>query len=166
MQGSPNRNGGRGRRDRRSGCVTNLVVEIFGDKWTLLVIRDIIFQKRRHFRELLTKSPEGIASNILTDRLQKLVQRGIIVKSNDPTHKQKAIYSLTERGVDLLPLLLEINAWGYKHLPYPGLKGIARVVQEGGPKRRVEFMAELREIHLRKSARKEGHGTGRNRKRN
>ncbi len=88
------------------------MVEIFGDQWSLLVIRDIIFMNRRHFRELLTKSVEGIASNILADRLQRLVEQGIIVKSQDPSHKQKAIYSLTERGIELLPLLMEMAAWG------------------------------------------------------
>ena len=138
------------RNDRRSRCVINLMVEMFGDKWSLLVIRDIIFVNRRHFRELLTKSMEGIASNILADRLQRLVKQGIIVKSDDASHKQKAIYSLTEKGIGLLPLLMEMVAWGHKYLPAPWVKGLAQVLEEGGPKLRAEFMAELREIHLRK----------------
>jgi DNA-binding HxlR family transcriptional regulator len=141
-------------KDHRSECVINLTVEIFGDQWSLLVIRDIIFQNRRHFRELLTKSPEGIASNILADRLQRLVHQGIIVKSQDASHKQKAIYSLTERGIELLPLLMEMVAWGHKCLPDAGLRGLAQVLEEGGPKLRAEFMAELRETHLRKSSAK------------
>ncbi len=139
-------------KDHRSECVINLTVEIFGDQWSLLVIRDIIFMNRRHFRELLTKSVEGIASNILADRLQRLVQQGIIVKSADPSHKQKAIYSLTERGVELLPLLMEMVTWGNKYLPTSGLKGLARVLEEGGPKLRAQFMSELRDTHLRKSS--------------
>ena len=122
----PNRSGGRVRKDHRSACVMNLMVEMFGDQWSLLVIRDIIFMNRRHFRELLTKSLEGIASNILADRLQRLVQQGIIVKSHDASHKQKAIYSLTERGIELLPLLMEMDAWGHKYLPASRLKGLAR----------------------------------------
>src|ERR1700733_3574820 len=150
-QAKSNRTGGRVHKDHRSECVINLTVEIFGDQWSLLVIRDIIFMNRRHFRELLTKSVEGIASNILADRLQRLVQQGIIVKSQDPSHKQKAIYSLTERGIELLPLLMEIVAWGNKCLPSPGLRGLARVLEEGGPKRRAKFMSELREMHLPKS---------------
>jgi DNA-binding HxlR family transcriptional regulator len=141
-------------KDRRSECVINLTVEIFGDQWSLLVIRDIIFMNRRHFRELLTKSVEGIASNILADRLQRLVQQGILVKSQDPSHKQKAIYSLTERGIELLPVLMEMVAWGHKYLPSPGLRGLARVLEEGGPKLRAKFMSELRETHLPKSAAK------------
>jgi DNA-binding HxlR family transcriptional regulator len=140
------------RKDHRSECVINRTVEIFGDQWSLLVIRDIILMNRRHFRELLTKSVEGIASNILADRLQKLVQQGIIVKAQDASHKQKAIYSLTERGIELLPLLMEIVAWGHKCLPASRLRGLAQVLEEGGPKLRAEFMSELREMHLARSS--------------
>jgi DNA-binding HxlR family transcriptional regulator len=147
----PNRSRGRVHKDHRSECVINRTVEIFGDQWSLLVIRDIIFMNRRHFRELLTKSVEGIASNILADRLQRLVQQGIIVKSQDASHKQKAIYSLTERGIELLPLLMEMVAWGHKCLPSSRLRGLAQVLEEGGPKLRAEFMSELRETHLPKS---------------
>ena len=137
------------RKDHRSGCVINRMVEMFGDKWSLLVIRDMIFVNRRHFRELLTKSIEGIASNILADRLQRLVEQGIIVKSDDASHKQKVIYSLTEKGIGLLPLLMEMAVWGHKYLPDSRLRGLAQVLEEGGPKLWAEFMAELRETHLR-----------------
>ncbi len=137
------------RKDHRSGCVINLMVEMLGDKWSLLIIRDIILVNRRHFRELLTKSLEGIASNMLADRLQRLVEQGIIVKSDDASHKQKVIYSLTEKGIGLLPLLMEMVAWGHKYLPASRLRGLAKVLEEGGPKLRAEFMAELRETHLR-----------------
>jgi DNA-binding HxlR family transcriptional regulator len=139
------------RKDHRSECVMNRMVEVFGDQWSLLVVRDIMFMNRRHFRELLTESQEGIASNILADRLQMLVQQGIIVKSDDPSHKQKAIYSLTEKGIELLPLLIEMAAWANKHLPAAKLRGLAQVLEEGGAKLRAEFMAELRETHLRKT---------------
>lgn len=159
------------RKDHRSECVMNQMVEMVGDQWTLLVIRDMIFMNRRHFRELLTKSMEGIASNILADRLQRLLKQGIIVKSDDASHKQKAIYSLTERGIDLLPLLMEMVIWGHKYLPAPWVTGLAQVLEEGGPKVRAKFMAELRETHLRKSsgqkktrhARKSMRSSGRNR---
>jgi DNA-binding HxlR family transcriptional regulator len=140
------------RRDHRSGCVINRMVEMFGDKWSLLIIRDIILVNRRHFRELLTKSMEGIASNILADRLQRLIEQGIIVKSDDPSHKQKVIYSLTEKGIEMLPLLMEMNEWGHKYLPASRLRGLAQVLVAGGPKLRAEFMAELRETHLPKSS--------------
>ncbi len=135
------------RKDHRSECVMNRVVEMFGDPWSLLVIRDIMFMNRRHFRELLNGSQEKIASNILADRLQRLGKQGIIVKSHDPSHKQKAIYSLTEKGIDLLPLFMEMTVWGQKHVRGSGLRGLAQAVNKGGPKRRIDFMAELRESH-------------------
>ena len=101
----------------RSGCPINLSLEVLGDKWSLLIIRDMIFGNRRHFRELLGKSEEGIASNILADRLKTLVERGVLTKADDPSHRQKAIYSLTEQGIELLPVLAQMAAWGYKYLP-------------------------------------------------
>jgi DNA-binding HxlR family transcriptional regulator len=135
--------------DRRSGCPINLTLEVVGDKWSLLVIRDMIFGNRRHFRELLTKSEEGIASNILADRLKRLVAQGIVSKSDDPTHKQKAIYSLTGQGVELLPILAQMSVWGRKYLPVTAELSIrARLLEEGGPKLWAEFMDELRETHL------------------
>ena len=94
----------------RSGCPINLTLEVLGDKWSLLVIRDMMFGNRRHFRELLSRSEEGIASNILADRLKRLVAEGIITRSGDPSHRQKAIYSLTEKGIELLPVFVRIGA--------------------------------------------------------
>jgi len=136
-------------RRQRSGCPINLTLEVVGDKWSLLVIRDMIFGNRRHFRELLAKSEEGIASNILADRLKRLVEQGIVSRADDPTHKQKAIYSLTEKGIELLPVLAQMSAWGLKHLPVTEELGIrAQLLDEGGPKLWAEFMNELRETHL------------------
>src|SRR4051812_46004155 len=135
--------------DPRSGCAINLTLEVVGDKWSLLVIRDMMFGNRRHFRELLTRSQEGIASNILADRLKRLVKQGIISKADDPSHKQKAIYSLTEKGVELLPVLAQMSVWGRKHLPVTEELSIrARLLEQGGPKLWAEFMQELRETHL------------------
>ncbi len=126
-----------------------------GDKWSLLVIRDMIFGNRRHFRELLTRSEEGIASNILADRLRTLVAQGIISKADDPSHKQKAIYSLTEKGIELLPVLAQMSVWGRKHLPVTEELAIrAQLLEEGGPKLWREFMDELRETHLGAPARR------------
>src|SRR5262247_1678878 len=103
--------------EQRSGCPINLTLEVVGDKWSLLVIRDMIFGKRRHFRELLAKSEEGIASNILADRLKRLVGQGIVSRADDPSHRQKGVYSLTEKGIELLPVLAQMSAWGRKYLP-------------------------------------------------
>ena len=94
--------------DHRSGCPINLTLEVLGDKWSLLIIRDMMFGNRRHFRELLLKSEEGIASNILADRLRTLLEQGIISRADDPTHKQRAVYSLTEKGIALLPVLAQM----------------------------------------------------------
>jgi DNA-binding HxlR family transcriptional regulator len=133
----------------RSGCPINLTLEVVGDKWSLLVIRDMIFGNRRHFRELLTKSEEGIASNILADRLKRLVEQGIISKTDDPDHKQKTIYRLTEQGIALLPVLAQMSDWGLKYLPVTEELGIrAHLLKVGGPKLWDEFMDELREVHL------------------
>jgi DNA-binding HxlR family transcriptional regulator len=147
---------------KRSGCPINLTLEVVGDKWSLLVIRDMMFGNRRHFRELLTKSDEGISSNILADRLKTLLEQGIIRRDDDPSHKQKGIYSLTERGIELLPVLAQMSAWGYKYLPVTEELGIrARLLREGGPKMWAEFMDELRETHLGvKRRRKSGPSVG------
>ena len=135
--------------EQRSGCPINLTLEVVGDKWSLLIVRDMIFGNRRHFRELLTKSEEGIASNILADRLRRLVEQDIVSKADDPTHKQKSIYSLTEKGIELLPVLAQMSVWGRKYLPVTEELSIrAQLLEEGGPKLWAEFMVELRETHL------------------
>ena len=76
---------------QRSGCPINLSLEVLGDKWSLLIIRDMMFGNRRHFRELLNKSEEGISSNILSDRPKTLLDEGIITRADDPIHRQKGI---------------------------------------------------------------------------
>lgn len=132
----------------RSGCPINLSLEIFGDKWSLLVIRDIIFGNRRHFRELM-RSEEGISSNILADRLKMLVEMGMLTKSDDPSHKQKALYSLTEMAISTLPILANLAAWGRRWLPVSEELSIrAELLEDGGPDLQERFMAELRAEHL------------------
>jgi DNA-binding HxlR family transcriptional regulator len=133
----------------RSGCPINLTLEMLGDRWSLIVIRDLMFGNRRHYRELLTRSEEGIASNILADRLKRLVEAGMISRRDDPTHKQKAIYSLTEPAIQLVPLLAQMVAWGRRHTPTSQELAIrAQVLEEGGPPMWAAFMEELRHIHL------------------
>ncbi len=101
-------------KNSKSHCPINQALEVFGDKWTLLIIRDIMFDGKRYFREMLG-SDEKIASNILTDRLNKLEEFGILVKTKDPNHKQKNIYSLTKKGIDLMPVMIEVANWSTKH---------------------------------------------------
>lgn len=139
----------------RSGCPINLTLEVLGDRWSLLVIRDIMFGDRRHYRELLVNSEEGISSNILAERLKTLLDCGIITKADDPTHKQKAIYTLTEQGIELLPILAQIGGWGVKYLPVTAELGIrAQLLAAGGPRMWEAFMDELRERHLGKPHKK------------
>ena len=134
---------------RRSGCPINLTLEILGDRWSLIVLRDMMFGNRRHFRELLTKSEEGIASNILADRLRRLVEEGLISKADDPSHKQKALYSLTEMGIALVPVFAMMGAWGRRFLPVTEDLSIrAELLEDGGPDMWEAFMEELRAIHL------------------
>jgi DNA-binding HxlR family transcriptional regulator len=133
----------------RSGCPINLSVEVLGDKWSLVVIRDIMFGNRRHFRELLHKSDEGIASNILADRLHRLGEHGLVSRAADPSHKQKVIYSLTEPAIQLVPVMAHLGAWGRRHLPTtPELAIRAELLERGGPELWEQFMDELREQHL------------------
>ncbi|MGO4724951.1 MULTISPECIES: winged helix-turn-helix transcriptional regulator [unclassified Inquilinus] len=133
----------------RSGCPINLTLEALGDRWSLLVIRDMMFGGRRHFRELLTRSEEGIASNILADRLKRLTESGFLTRADDASHKQKAIYSLTEKAIQLVPLLAHMGAWGRRHTPAtPELSIRAQLLEEGGPDLWAEFMDELRAAHL------------------
>jgi DNA-binding HxlR family transcriptional regulator len=137
------------RDEQRSGCPINLSLEVFGDRWSLIVIRDMMFGNRRHFRELLSRSEEAIASNILSARLKHLVDLGMITKADDPTHKQKAIYSLTEKAIELVPVFAMLGAWGRRHLPVSRELSIrAQLLEQGGPDIWEAFMEELRTLHL------------------
>jgi DNA-binding HxlR family transcriptional regulator len=142
------------RKDVRSGCPVNLSLELFGDRWTLLVLRDVIFTDARHFRELLA-GPERISSNILADRLATLVEHGLLTRSGDPAHKQKITYSLTEAAIALVPVFAQLGAWGRTHLPAgPEFAARAGVLADGGPPLWEAFMDELRENHLGPQARR------------
>jgi DNA-binding HxlR family transcriptional regulator len=140
---------GASRSASKSGCPINLTLEMLGDRWSLIVIRDIMFGNRRHYRELLTRSEEGIASNVLADRLKRLVDAGLLWRRDDPSHKQKAIYSLAEPAIQLVPLLAHMGAWGRRHTPASEQLSIrAELLEEGGPPMWEAFMAELRSLHL------------------
>src|SRR5688572_30618959 len=134
--------------EHRSECPINLTLEILGDRWSLLILRDMIFSGKRHFRDLL-RSQEGIASNILADRLKRLVAQGLLTKAEDPSHKQKAIYSLTPMAIELVPVFAHIGAWGRKHLPASEPLSIrAELLEKGGPPMWSRFMRELRTEQL------------------
>lgn len=100
----------------RSRCPINFALELFGDRWTLLIIRDLVLLGKRRFGEFAS-SDEQIATNILSDRLKRLIKRGIIESKQDPKDKRRVLYQLTEVGLDLIPPLLAIAAFGAKHDP-------------------------------------------------
>lgn len=136
-------------RDQRSGCPINLTVEALGDRWSLIILRDIMFGRRRSYRDLLDHSLEGIATNILASRLEKLVAEGLLTKASDPNHKQRTIYSLTEAAIDLVPVMVQLGAWGRKHQPAsPDLAARSELLEDGGPTMWRRFMDELRHLHL------------------
>lgn len=103
---------------KRSNCPISCSLDIWGDKWSLLIVRDLIFFKERTYGDFL-KSDEKIATNILAARLQMLEENGIVSKSDHPESKAKVLYKLTSKGIDLLPLMIEINIWADKYLAIP-----------------------------------------------
>ena len=99
---------------RRSGCPLNASVEMLGDRWSLLILRDMMLRGFHSYKEFLT-SYEGIATNILADRLRRLETYGIITTQPDPSDGRKLIYSLTPKGIDLAPVLTEMVLWAARH---------------------------------------------------
>lgn len=100
--------------DIRSHCAVNYGVEIFGDRWSLLIIRDIVFVGKKTYGQFL-KSEEGIATNVLAARLAFLEEQGILSKAPSPDDRRKDFYTLTEKGLDLIPMVLNIVQWSAKH---------------------------------------------------
>lgn len=136
------------RESLRSRCPISLALEVFGDRWTLLIIRDLMFAGKRRFREFL-KSDEKISTRILSDRLSMLVREGIVTRSDDPTHKQKAVYSLTEKGIALLPVIAQIGMWGTQYCPVtPESAATAASLERGGPDHWERLANELRQAHV------------------
>jgi DNA-binding HxlR family transcriptional regulator len=132
----------------RSGCPINAAVEVLGDPWAMLVLRDIMFGNRRYFRELLAGSEEHIASNILSSRLKLLTAAGLLVR-DDAVRGQRAKYSLTEAGIQVLPIMIALGTWGLAHRPGERrLQVRAEMMRDGGPALVEEMMQELRETHL------------------
>lgn len=133
------------RQDTRSTCPISTGLEVIGDRWTLLVVRDLMFAGKRHFREFL-QSEEGISSNILADRLNALVENGLVTREDDPSHAQKAIYSLTDKGLDLLPVIVALSAWTQKHHPKTRRPEAVDLISRP-PKALNQLRAHLRKSH-------------------
>ncbi len=110
---------------RRSSCPINGLLEIVGDRWTLLILRDLMFAGKTRYGDF-RDSPEGIATNILSTRLAMLEDEGLIRKHPDPDDKRRHVYLLTERGISLAPVLVEMTVWGESNVPdahvIPGLQ--------------------------------------------
>jgi|SRR5437868_2301525 len=104
--------------NKRSDCPVSCSLDIWGDKWSLLIIRDLMSAKQCTYGDFL-KSPEGIATNILASRLLVLEENGLIEKLSHPESKAKVLYRLTKKGIDLLPVMIEINLWAEKYFSIP-----------------------------------------------
>ncbi|MEO8954623.1 MAG: winged helix-turn-helix transcriptional regulator [Ktedonobacteraceae bacterium] len=104
---------------RRSDCPINFALEMFGDPWSLLIIRDIVYFGKKTYGEFLA-SEEGMATNILANRLTQLEQQGLLVKKLSEKDKRKEEYALTEKGLDLIPVLVEMANWSAEHDPRTG----------------------------------------------
>lgn len=104
-----------------SACPITSALDIIGDKWSLLIVRDIVFKRKHHYREFLT-SPEKISTNILANRLKTMEETGLLEKTKDPDNLSKFIYRLTEKGKDLIPIILELVRWSQKYDPQPGVQ--------------------------------------------
>jgi len=132
----------------RSGCPINAAVEVLGDSWTMLVLRDVMFGNRRYFRELLVGSEEGIASNILSSRLKQLTAAGLLTRE-DAQRGQRVMYSLTEAGIQALPIMVALGNWGLAYRDgSQRLRVRAELLRDGGPDLMAAMMDELRELHL------------------
>jgi DNA-binding HxlR family transcriptional regulator len=121
----------------RSACPLNAALEVYGDRWTLLIIRDLMFKEKAGYSEFLA-SEEGISTNILADRLQALETENIIAGRRDPANRRKIVYQLTAKGIELATVLTEMIIWG------------ARYAETDAPPEVIREMEENRENFLRK----------------
>ena len=126
--------------NRRSDCPISFALDLFGDRWTLLVIRDLMFKGKKNYGEFL-QSEERIATNILSDRLSLLEGAGLVTREKDPAKASKIIYRLTERGIDLVPVMVEIIKWSARHDPATAAEmGFVQQANEA----REELVASIR----------------------
>jgi DNA-binding HxlR family transcriptional regulator len=126
-------------RKRRSDCPINAALEVLGDRWSLLIVRDLMLCGDRTYKDFLA-ADERIASNILADRLKKLVGSEIIAVHSDPVDGRKQIYSLTRKGLDLAPVLAELVVWALQHEHMSAPPALTRNIATG----RAPFLADVR----------------------
>jgi DNA-binding HxlR family transcriptional regulator len=128
---------------RRSNCPIACALDLVGDKWTLVVLRDIVMARKHYFQELLAGN-EGIASNILASRLKLLEAAGMITRRRDPAQAKRVIYEPTEKALDLLPVMIELMRWGTKYDPKSAAPAhfVRRLAEDGDG-----FIADIRAAH-------------------
>jgi DNA-binding HxlR family transcriptional regulator len=122
------------------GCPIRFAMGLFGDKWTLLIIRDLMFLGKKYFGDFID-SEEKISTNILADRLKKLEASGLVTKQKDPENQSKIVYQLTRKGIDLLPIMLSIVDWSEK---YDAKTEVPREFIESLRKDRYQFEKEMK----------------------
>jgi DNA-binding HxlR family transcriptional regulator len=125
----------------RSGCPVSVSLEVFGDRWSLLIVRDLMVRGYRFYGDF-QNSGEGIATNILSERLRRLIETGIVQAEIDPADRRRTIYRLTEKGIDLAPVMLELLIWGAQH------------EETGAPCAVIAEMAQNREAVLAETRRR------------
>lgn len=129
---------------KRSDCPLSCSLDVFGDKWSLLIIRDLMFSNKCTYNDFL-KSSEGIATNILASRLKGLEENGIIEKSSHPDSKAKILYRLTQKGIDLLPIIMEVYIWSDKYMTIPtDIKAIIKEAKKDKDKFIRQVIKELK----------------------
>lgn len=129
----------------RSTCPISYALDFVGDKWTLIVLRDLIFARKRHFQQFLD-SNEGIASNILAARLKLLENAGLATRADDPEHGRRVLYAPTDKALDLMPVILELLRWGTK---YNAKSAAPAHILKGAAENRDALIAEFRALHGR-----------------
>ncbi|MFC7523467.1 winged helix-turn-helix transcriptional regulator [Parapedobacter sp. GCM10030251] len=131
-------------KDKRSNCPVSCALDIWGDKWSLLIVRDLMLSNKNTYGDFL-KSTERIATNILASRLQSLEEHGIITKREHPDSKAKNLYRLTPKGIDLLPILMEIYIWSDKYFTIPAdIKAIFKEAKKDKSKLAKQITKELK----------------------
>lgn len=131
--------GKRTRSERRSSCPLNTTLEVLGDRWSLLIVRDLMFKGRTTYKDFLAGG-EGIATNVLADRLRRLEAEGVIEKGRDTADGRRLVYRLTAKGLALAPVLVEMIVWGARHYQTAAPPGTIRQMTE----HRDRFLADIR----------------------
>lgn len=129
--------------ERRSTCPINYSVEIFGDKWMLLILRDIMFNGKNSFLEFRA-SAEKISSAVLTEKLNMLLEEGIVTKVTSPKNASKFLYLITEKGIELVPIMVEFLDWGSRYNPDGGPKPLLDRIKQNKKKAVAELQDHLK----------------------